>query len=732
MNRSLSTLACAGSLLMAAIASAAPNGYPQQTIVKTIDPSKYLVLGGNTRPEANAANDKGAVPDSLPINHMLLQLKRSPEREAALQQFIADLNDRQSENYHQWLTPAEFAAHYGMAAADAATVKSWLQSQGFTVNGLTPSGLNIDFSGTAGQVRVAFHTAIHKYQVKGVSHMANASDPQIPEALAPAVAGIVSLHDFRPKPQYVPKTERPAYTYNTSFGIVHALAAGDLATIYNLKPLFAAGRSGKGQTIMVVEDTYLYTTKDWEVFRSTFGLEKAYPEASLKQVSPSGRLPCTNPGFQGKPTDPGYGDDSEAAIDVEWSSAGAPNAAIVLAACEDTDVTFGGLLALINTLNGPADRLPSVVSISYGEAETVNGETANLTYYLAYQQGAAEGVSIFVSSGDENASSASNGYPAQYGIGVSGFTSTPYNVSVGGLDFGYTALGVDPSLYWSSTNSKTYSSALSYIQEIPWDGSCASTLLASYYANSTPVLFCNSSAVTSTASPDNYFLNAFGGSGGPSGCAFGTPAVPGVVGGSCMGYGKPSWQSGLYGNPKDGVRDIPDVALFASNGIFDAYYVVCWSNPDPNVGGGFKCTGAPSTWSGFGGTSVSSPIMAAIQTLVNQKTHSRWGNPNTVYYALAKREYGSSGSSTCNSTTVDKTSNNCIFYDVTQGDNDSACTELNGKSYDCYLEKGNTYGILSTSNKKSDPAYHTGKGWDFPSGIGSVNAYNLVMGWPTD
>lgn len=732
MKRSVTMLACAGSLLTATMASAAPSGYPQQTIVTAIDLSKYVVLGGNTRPEANAANDHGAVADSLPINHMLLQLKRSPEREAALEQFIDDLNDRRSENYHQWLTPAEFAAHYGVAAADVATVKSWLQSEGFTVNGLTPSGLNIDFSGTAGQVQAAFHTAIHKYQVEGVSHIANASDPQIPAALAPAVAGIVSLHDFRPRPQHVAKTERPAYTYDTSNGVFHALVAGDLATIYNLNPLFAAGYSGKGQTVMVVEDTYLYSTKDWRVFRSTFGLDKAYPEASLTQVSPGGGLPCTNPGFQGKPTDPGYGDDSEAAIDVEWSSAASPDAAIVLAACEDTDVTFGGLLALVNTLNGPAKQLPSVVSISYGEAETVNGETANLTYYLAYQQGVAEGVSIFVSSGDEDASSASDGNPAQYGIGVSGLTSTPYNVSVGGLDFGYTALGVDPALYWSSTNSTTYSSALSYIQEIPWDGSCASTLLASYYANSTPVQFCNSSAVTSSSGADNYFLNAFGGSGGPSGCALGTPAVPGVVGGSCVGYGKPSWQSGLHGNPNDGVRDIPDVALFASNGIFDAYYVVCWSNPDPNVGGGFKCTDAPSTWSGWGGTSVSSPIMAGIQALVNERTHSRWGNPNTVYYALAKKEYGASGSSTCNSTTVDKTSNTCIFYDVTQGDNDSVCTELNGETYNCHLEKGNTYGILSTSDKSSHPVYPTNKGWDFPSGIGSVNAYNLVMGWPAD
>jgi hypothetical protein len=124
--------------------------------------------------------------------------------------------------------------------------------------------------------------------------------------------------------------------------------------------------------------------------------------------------------------------------------------------------------------------------------------------------------------------------------------------------------------------------------------------------------------------------------------------------------------------------------------------------------------------------------MAAIQALVNQKTASRWGNPNTVYYALANTEYGGSGSSTCNSTTVNKTSNTCIFYDVTQGDNDSVCKSHNGGTLtNCYgPPSSGTYGILSTSNTASQPAYRTGVGWDFASGIGSVNAYNLVMGWP--
>jgi subtilase family serine protease len=705
-------------------------GRTSPSIVQGIDENRLVTLQGNIRPEATAANDRGAVAEDFPLAHMQLQLKRSPDSEAALARYIAELSDPQSPNYHKWLTPEQFAADYGVATADVSAVTDWLTSRGFTVNGVAPTGLAIDFSGTAGQVRSAFHTEIHNLSVDGADHFANMSDPRIPAALAPVVAGIVSLHNFHPKSQSIAK-KHPNYTYTDTNGTFHALAAGDIATIYNLTPVFAAGYTGKGQSIMVVEDTYVYSTGDWTVFRKTFGLARPYPYGTLSQVSPTGAITCTNPGFQGVSTDPGYGDDGEAAIDVEWATAAAPNAAIILAACTDT-TAFGGLIALENTLNGPAGNLPSVVSISYGESEPSNGAAANLAYSTTYQQAVAEGVSIFVSSGDEDAASSDNGNNGTHGITVSGFTSTPYNVSVGGLDFGYTADGVSPSTYWNSTNSNTYASALSYIQEIPWNNSCAGGLVTSYLAfylgtPSSPLLFCN----TTTASSDG-LLNSVGGSGGPSGCATGTPASSGKVGGTCAGYPKPAFQSGLFGNPSDGVRDIPDVSLFASNGFWDAYYVVCWSNPDTNavVGGGFTCNGAPSTWAGFGGTSVSSPIMAGIQALVNQKTASRWGNPNTVYYSLANTEFGASGSAACNSTTVNKTSNSCIFYDITQGDNDSACKARSGVYTNCY-HGTSTNGILSTSNTTSQPAYLTNVGWDFPTGIGSVNAYNLVMGWPT-
>ena len=715
------------TFVLAVSAHAMPTGHPSQTIHENIDEADRIALAGNTRPEVKQVNDRGVVAETMAMPHLLLQLKRSPEREAALATYIDHLHDRSSSDFHQWLTPAQFADSFGVAPEDVAIVTNWLRAKGFTINGVTPTGLQIDFGGTAGQVRSAFGTEIHHLSVDGVDHIANVSDPKIPRALLPAVTGIVSLHDFRPKPHKIARGPSAKYTYTLNDSTYHLVSAPDLATIYNLTPLFNAGYSGKGQSIMVVEDTYLYSTTDWTLFRKTFGLTRPYPYGTLTQVSPTGAIACANPGFQSKSNEPGYGDDGEAAIDVEWATAAAPNAAIILAACTDTSA-FGGLIALENTLNGPAASLPSVVSISYGEAEAVNGATANLAYYNAYQQAVAEGVSIFVSSGDELAASADNGNESTHGISVSGFASTPYNVAVGGTDFGYTADGVDPSVYWAPTNGATFGSALSYIQEVPWNDSCAGSEIAAFLGT-TPAGLCNNSAVTSASGSLHFLLNASGGSGGPSGCATGTASTRSVVSGTCAGYAKPQWQAGIFGNPADGVRDIPDVALFAANGLWDAYYAVCWSNPDANVGGGFTCTGAPSTWAGFGGTSVSAPIMAAIQALVNEKTGSRWGNPNTVYYQLANAEYGATGSAACNSTTVNKSSNSCKFYDITEGDIDGACKATGTTLRNCYRPTG-TNGILSTSNAAAQPAYPATTGWDFGTGIGSVNAYNLVMGWP--
>ncbi len=687
------TLALAGAILILPGRDRAQTADPRALISQAVDEKSLVTLRGNTRLEANPHNDVGPVGNDLHLD-MYLQLKRSPERDLAARQFVESLTDKTSPNFHRWITAAEYGRRFGAAPEDIATVSRWLESHGFTVNGVPAHNMVIDFSGTAGQVREALRTEIHALDVAGQRHFANMNDPQVPAALVAAVAGVVSLNDFRPHPMFVPRTQ---YTLGSLWVPV---VPGDLATIYNLNPAFAGGYTGKGQTIVVVEDSDLYNgAGDWGAFRGAFGLAK-YANGSLTVVHPApgtGGAACVDPGVSGA--------DVEAAIDVEWASAAAPDAAIVMASCADT-TNFGGFIALQNLLTngGP---LPSVVSISYGESETDSGAAQNSFISTLYQTAAAAGVSVFVSSGDEAAAETDHRAElAIHGVSVSSFASTPYDVAVGGTDFGDTAAGT-VGTFWNSANGVYYDSAKSYVPEIPWNNSCASVVLANYLGYAAAygaASYCNSTYEG---------LTAVGGSGGPSGCATGTAPVTGVVGGTCAGYPKPSWQS-IFGNPGDGVRDLPDVSLFAASGLWGHYYVFCSSDAG-------SCAGPPSDWPGAGGTSFAAPIMAGIQALINQAlATNNVGNPNPVYYQIGQSEYSAAaGRGACNSTTGPASS--CSFNDVTEGDMDVPCAG----AFNCYFGGGGL-GVLSVSNTSYESAYAAAPGWDFATGIGTVNAFNLL------
>ena len=452
----------------------------------------------------------------------------------------------------------------------------------------------------------------------------------------------------------------------------------------------------------------------------------------MTTTHPSGGATCNDPGTNAA--------DGEADLDAEVASAIAPDAAIVVATCRDT-TTFGGLIAVENLVNSATP--PAIISQSYGECEAINGNVSNLAFKTAFQTGAAAGTSIFVSSGDAGASAcAGNLGDSTYtptGIGITGWGETVYNVSVGGTDFedAYNAAKGSPvipiSTYWNSTNTGTDGSAKSYIPEIPWNDSCSGYLLYNYEGAGAGY---GSGGECNTSS--NFRLTAAA-SGGPSSCATGGGGTDqtshSFVDGTCMGYAKPSWQSGIFGNPADGVRDIPDVSLFASNGIWGHYVTVCFSD---TTQGGTSCSGAPSTWAGFGGTSASAPMMAAIHALVNEKWGSSWqgsgasrsGNPDPIYYSIAKSEFGSGGNSSCysiNQPPREGLASSCAFYDITQGDNDIDCADTGSRGADknnCYLPSG-TYGSLSTQALVSPGTVTAG-------GSGYTSAPTCALGAPSN
>ncbi|GAC1635434.1 MAG: hypothetical protein NVS9B14_12670 [Candidatus Acidiferrum sp.] len=694
----------------------------QRLVTQAVDESNRVTLRGNVHPFARAAFDQGAIADTQPINRIYLLLNRSAEQQAALDKLMREQVDANSANFHKWLSPEDFGAQFGPSEDDVAAVKSWLSAHGFTGVKTNNGRTIVEFNGTVGTVRSAFATEIHKLNVRGEEHFANVSEPQIPAALANVVMGIPSLHNFR-KQSHVKRfgkfrrdlltgETRPLFTFTDVNGTFFGVGPADFAKIYNVpnglnvKPAVA---DGTGQSIAIVARSNV-NPQDVADFRSIFGLPSLTLVNSLSGCT--GAVPQFCVILNG--ADPGLvsGDEGEADLDVEWSGAVAPGATIkfVVSESEQTDAVDGVDASAVFIVD---NNVAPVMSESFGSCEAFQGASGNAFINSLWQQAAAEGITVSVSSGDNGSAACddpNNATSATHGIGVSGTASTPFNISVGGTDFDDSGT---QTTFWDAANTATTTpvpaSAKGYIPEIPWNDSCATAGL--------------SGCASATA---NTNLTLVAGSGGPSGCATGTPASQGVVGGTCAGYPKPAYQSGI--TPADGVRDTPDVSLFAADGLNKSFYIVCESDQD--IPGDTGCsltkfvTSSPfHDFQAVGGTSASAPSFAGIMALVNQKTGQRQGNANFVLYSLAKSEIFAS----CNSSSFTNPATGlppaCVFIDVTKSNNAVPCV---GGSPNCSKTTSGGNGVLQSG---ANPAFTSATGYDLATGLGSINVTALLNSW---
>jgi subtilase family serine protease len=661
------------------------------SVTGTVDENVLTPLEGNVHPLARAEFDQGKVSDSLPLEHVIMLLKRSPEQEIALETRIDQMHNQQSPLYKQWLNASQMGTCYGAADADIAAVSAWLQKHGFTVDYVPASKTMLIFTGTAGQVAEAFHTEIHNLNVRGEKHIANMSAPEVPAGLAPVIAGFRSLHDFFPNPMshVVGVTKRDPSTgkaylakdYNKLPTAGQALASRkanplitytnnplclpndcewlgpqDFYTIYNERPLltgnFCNGRAcdGTGQTIAVIEETDVCAgqsgtspddcagANDLAAFRSQFGLPA--PHANYFFGVPGY---CADPGVQGPN---GTGEESEADIDLQWSGSVAPGATVDFIACASTATSGGVDLSAIYAVNNLNNTVSSF-SVSYGvcEAELPLNEFpfifgTNAFYNKLWQQAVAEGQTVNISAGDSGDDTCDRGaIAATSGWNVNGLASTPYNVAAGGTDFtdNYTSnFAPAPNSYWNTNDSTPYGSALSYIPEVTWNQTCGSTLLTSYLGfledtTYTPEQVCNGDTPFGSGFT---FVNASG-SGGISSI-----------------YRLPTWQS-VYGVGRDNtsrsMRNLPDISLFASANFWNHLLVFCESDILTGIGGGLPCNYSNVDEGGAygaGGTSFVAPEFNGVIALINQASSrhggppARQGQADYKLYAMADLEYG--------------------------------------------------------------------------------------------
>src|SRR5271170_1785466 len=646
-------------------------------------------MHGSVHPLARPEFDQGAIPDDFPVRRMLVMLQRPPEREAARQRFLREVHTPGSPVFHQWATPQEYGRQFGARDEDIQTVAVWLQAHGFSVARVTRSKAMIEFSGTAGQVRDALHTEIHRYSAAGRSFYGNDREISIPASIFSLIRNFAPLNTF-PLTSYVAQAGKaafsrgahggaPAFTLTANNAPFYALAPEDFATQYDLSPLYSAGTNGSGQTIGIIGATNV-----------NLALVNAYRQLF--------NLPGDNTQIVVDGEDPGDGlaPNVEALLDIELSGAVAPNATVNFYVAGGQPYQNNLALAALRAVE---DDQASVLSLSYGECEPLLRDAGNQLWAGLWEQAAAQGQTVLVASGDTGPAACldvilpgPNGTEETFGLTANGLSSTPWNVSVGGTDFYYSDYatgGASISSLWNQTNDSNLGSLKAPLPEQPWSDALGLNIVP-YFTVLESGSIVESGPIPSAA-----------GGGASSNCAQETPGSPPSFLPTCIaGYSKPVWQQGA-GVPNDGVRDLPDVSLFAANGPNLSAWPICAEPGD-------CAAGATSAVTLVGGTSTSTPAMAGIMALVNQK-YGRQGQADYTLYALAQQQ-------------------SRVFHDITLGTNDILCMIPNPglpAIPNCVTLYSNSY----FPNLYEFGIYQAGTGYDQASGLGSFDASELLSNW---
>lgn len=620
-------------------------GAGEQTsrIKKEISENETFALKGNVHPAVAQAlaQDQGEVASSQPMPSLSMHFALTSAQQADLDQLLSAQQNRRSAQYHKFLTPEDYATRFGLNTADIQKVTEWLQNKGFSNLHVARSRTWVSFDGTAGVVQSAFRTSIHNYTLRGETHLANASEPQLPVALRGVADHIRGLSKFPIKPRI---KVQPRFT--SSISGAHFLVPDDWATIYDVQPLYSAGLDGTGVTIAVMGESDVELS-DLRAFRSAANLPAKDPTIVV--------VGNTDPGLQFT-----SGDEGESDLDLEWAGAIAKNATILFVTANFT--TGNGIEDSI--AYAIDNNVAPILSTSYGLCEPF-ATTSDFTVDNAlFAQANAQGMTVVGPAGDAGAAdcdpptSTSTEIAATQGLAVDFPASSPYVTGVGGTSF-----NEGNGSYWNSTNNSYGGSATGYIPEMTWN-------------DGFPCNFCNA-----------------GGQG---------PGASG--GGASILVTKPAWQRGT-GVPNDGARDVPDLAA-ATSPTHDPLLICSPIQVGSSVVGscvnGFRYS--DQTLNTTGGTSAAAPTTAGVLALLLQHlgAGSRLGNINPNLYALAAMNDAAPASPQA-------------FHDITQGNNFEPCV-AGSPNCPASLQFG----------------YSAGVGYDQNTGLGTLDANNLVEQWSFD
>ncbi len=584
--KALGGLLAAGTLL--AITAAAPG------------PSAGNLQGlpGNTATALiKQSQDQGRAHPGRHIQMLVGLNFVSPASGPPLAQFIQDTVTPGNPLFHRYLTPAQFQAQYDQPPAAVAALERYLESFGLTASqSETTSGVTyrsnnyLYVSGTVGEVESAFQVPINAYTLQGRSFLANAQNPVLPTLydgydLASMVSGLSGLmtyagfHTMTANQSQANPNVQLSTCAVSGFADCTAptgLSPQNTQSIYNAAPLIHSGVTGQGTTIAIATLAPLLT-KDPPQFWQCYGLHRtgSQTEIGVDRTMPTGGASGAGQG------------GSESSLDVEQSRSMAPGANIEVYVAPNTNSGF------IDLFNGVVNRyhgvVPNVMSVSWGEAEHFETRGYAVLMNQQFEQGAAEGISMFDASGDSGAYDAYGALGYSRTLAVDSPADLPYSTAVGG-----TTLGANQTQGISGVTTQSQVACMPSAEQA-WGWS--------------------------------YFLPCYASLGYRNVTQLRRAVRPVGSGGGFSGYfAEPAWQAS-YGGALAGAagKGVPDVSL----------------NADPYTGysiydSASSYTTAQAGWTdGWGGTSFASPNWAGITALLDQSAGASLGFLPPTLYAIA-------------------------------------------------------------------------------------------------
>ncbi|WIB62655.1 MULTISPECIES: S53 family peptidase [unclassified Curtobacterium] len=611
-------------------------------------------LGNSVPSWATHANDSGTVAADTSVEGEVYLPLRDLAGATALATAVSTPGNPQ---YRTPLSPAAWIAKYAPTKADVDQVTSYLRAQGLTISGVPASHQYVVFRGPAATVQSVMGTTLHEYRHDGRSLVAPSSTPSLPTAIAAKVSGVsVDQGRFTTRPEIVGQGQTPAATTPS-----HVFAQSTTAPA----AVNAQCSAYTGQHTATVPAAYGTTTVDTfncgyipSQLRSAYGVSALEARGVQGQgqtvaiidayASPTiihdtntysashGEPQLTSSTFSQKiPSVSQFTDQEACAEPSGWQGEETLDVESVHAVAPAASILYvggtncgGGLdIAMSRILDG---GLADIVSNSYGNT----GEDVPLSTLQGEEniqlQAAGEGIGLYFSSGDNGDETAALGQPEPDFP-----ASSPWVTAVGG-----TSLGIDAS------GRKAY--------ETGW----GDTL----------------DKIVSTNGTDSYAAplpgNLFGG---------------GAGGGASTYFAQPSYQKGIVpAGLANGKRVSPDLGALADP--YTGFSIGIRPIKDDST-----LAAAAYETETYGGTSLASPITAALMALVQQTTHSRIGFANPTLYA------------------VDRVAPS-LFNDVTPPASPIALAYTSATSGNSYLVTLNT-----------DTSLTTARGYDDVTGLGSVS-----------